>query len=104
MLVAREDVSKKELAAKIGSDPNTVSSHLRGRISPGVEYLEKYASFFDVTIDRIVSGFDLLDHPPGPIEAIELSEGEGELLEIFRRLTDENRQFTIEFVKKLSRQ
>lgn len=55
ILIAEKDLSKKEVAEFVGVDPATLSNHLRGKYSPSIEVLSKYAELLKIDINNLLT-------------------------------------------------
>ena len=87
-------VSQKFLADYLGISPGNLCEWEKGRIEPSIDFLNKIADFFDISIDYLVGreddlGIKTYQQPPVPAgsgERAALSGEEADLLRDFRKL------------------
>jgi transcriptional regulator with XRE-family HTH domain len=96
-------LTQKEFGAKFGLAESTISGYESGSRTPDLEYIRKFAEFFGVTTDYLISGDESPDSNPGASIAqpdVELEE----LLAEFKRqlesrnLTDEEKKMVLDAV------
>lgn len=85
-LLYERRMTQKELAEQLNLSPSTIGSYAQDARQPDFETLLKIASFFDVSIDR------LLDYNTAQNQTFR----EKEILSVFRLLTPEQQDICIE--------
>ena len=85
-LIDERQMTQKELARQLHLAPSTLGSYVQNTREPDFATLKHLAEYFDVSIDY------LLDHSTSQAT----SRQEGELLRIFRSLTEDQRQICLE--------
>ncbi len=86
ILIEENNITQKNLAAKLNIAPSTISSYVQNTREPDFDTLKKIALYFDVSIDYLL-GMTLKSMDEGK---------ESELLRIFRSMTNEQREIFIE--------
>ena len=85
-LIEERDMTQKELAAQVNIAPSTMGSYVQNTREPDFATLRSIARFFDVSIDY------LLDNQTGQTD----TQKEGELLRIFRSLSQTEQDICLE--------
>lgn len=85
-LIEERDMTQKELAAQLNIAPSTMGSYVQNTREPDFATLRSIARFFDVSIDY------LLDNQTGQTD----TQKEGELLRIFRSLSQTEQDICLE--------
>ena len=86
ILIEENNITQKNLAAKLNIAPSTISSYVQNMREPDFDTLKKIAVYFDVSLDYLLGM---------PLKSMDESN-EIELLRIFRSMTDEQREIFIE--------
>ncbi len=86
ILIEENNITQKNLAAKLNIAPSTISSYVQNMREPDFDTLKKIAVYFDVSLDYLLGM---------PLKSTDESN-ESELLRIFRAMTDEQREIFIE--------
>lgn len=87
-------LKKTEVAKGIGLDRSTVTNYESGkRNNPTAETLQRIADYFDVSIDYLTGKSDIRDKLTAT-----------ELIQVFRKLTDENKLQLIKYAKYLEKE
>ncbi len=84
------NISQQKLGAYLNYGYTAIANYESGRNEPSFDTLMKIATFFDVTVDYLIGLSD------EPIIMNTLSISEGRLLEIYRKLNEENKQIIME--------
>jgi len=88
-LSKEKGLKKTEVAKGIGLDRSTVTNYESGkRNNPTAETLQRIADYFDVSIDYLTGKSDIRDKLTAT-----------ELIQVFRKLTDENKLQSYNFVE-----
>lgn len=85
-LIEERDMTQKELAAQLNIAPSTMGSYVQNTREPDFATLRSIARFFGVSIDY------LLDNQTGQTD----TQKEGELLRIFRSLSQTEQDICLE--------
>ena len=94
----RNDCSQKELAAHLRYAPTAVANYESGRNEPSIDDLIKFADYFGVTVDYLVGIEEDQKKGKG------LNFDEAELLNRYRRLSNDGRESMIQLLRLLERQ
>ena len=86
ILIEENNITQKNLAAKLNIAPSTISSYVQNMREPDFDTLKKIAVYLDVSLDYLLGM---------PLKSTDESN-ESELLRIFRAMTDEQREIFIE--------
>jgi len=84
-------LQQKNLAIDLGVSQPTVSDWENGRKVPSAKSTAKLADYFGVSVDYLL-GRDVPDDKKITPDEPELTEGEKEWIELFRQLSDDQRQ------------
>ena len=89
-----KSLKKTEVAKGTGLDRSTVTNYENGkRDNPTAETLQRIADYFDVSIDYLTGKSDIRDKLTAT-----------ELIQVFRKLTDENKLQLIKYAKYLEKE
>ena len=89
-------ISAAELSRKIGVYEATISNYRKGKYEPKQDRLEEIAKALDVSVTWLMGADVPMNNTP---PAMQLSEGEELLLELFRAIPDDKKQMAIEMLK-----
>lgn len=88
--------SAAELSRKIGVYEATISNYRKGKYEPKQDRLEEIAQALNVSVAWLMGAdVPMNDTPP----AIQLTEGEELLLELYRAIPDDKKQMAIEMLR-----
>ncbi|WP_458407210.1 helix-turn-helix domain-containing protein [Anaerotignum sp.] len=87
------NISQQKLGTYLNYGYTAIANYESGRNEPSFDTLMKIAIFFDVTVDYLLGLSD------EPIIMNTLSISEGQLLEIYRKLNEENKQIIMEMAR-----
>lgn len=87
------NISQQKLGAYLNYGYTAIANYESGRNEPSFDTLIKIAAFFSVTVDYLIGVSD------EPRIMNDLSISEVQLLEIYRRLNEENRQIIMEMIE-----
>ena len=94
------NLSQAKLAAALGVRQSTVAMWENGKNKPEFGTLTRIAEFFNVSVDNLV-GTAENKKAPAPQGQESRSEMEAQLLEMFARLTPENKQAVAAVIKAM---
>lgn len=80
------------LAYRLGVDRSTISNYLKGKYTAKIDVIRKIAKILDVSPDWL-SGLDVPVEENTPTDEIVLTDGEKEWLELYRSMTEDEREF-----------
>ncbi|WP_458407190.1 helix-turn-helix domain-containing protein [Anaerotignum sp.] len=86
------NISQQKLGAYLNYGYTAIANYESGRNEPSFDTLMKIAVFFDVTVDYLIG----LSDEPMIMNTISISETR--LLEMYRKLNEENKQIIMEMV------
>lgn len=89
-LINKNNISKAELARKIGKSKTMISAYIENKSEPTVSVLHNIANTFDVSIDYLVFGHEEF-----------INEIEKQLVESFRELNEDNKVIAVGEIMKL---
>lgn len=89
-LRGRTNISQADLARAIGSSPGNVGEWERGRTKPGADALVALSSFFQVSIDWLLMGDELL-YTPAPSEQNDYDQEAILIMQKFQRLSERDK-------------
>lgn len=84
-------MSAAVLAYRLGVDRSTISNYLNGKYKAKIETVRKIANILDISADWL-SGLDVPMKIKTPSDEVILTEGEKEWLELYRTMTEEERE------------
>jgi DNA-binding helix-turn-helix protein len=87
-------ISQVALAMELNVSQKTISSYESGKNQPNVDILKKLASYFGTSVDYIIEHTDI-KQPLNKLLDTTLTSREGELLNLFRDLTEEKKLIAI---------
>lgn len=82
-------LSQKELAESLGIKNNTYNQYEHENRIPDTKTLIKIANYYNVTLDY------LLENPVPPKTKNDLNLQEEEIIDIYRELSDQNKEFIL---------
>ena len=91
-----KNISAAELSRKIGVYEATISNYRKGKYEPKQDRLEDIAKALDVSVAWLMGADVPMNNTP---PAIQLTEGEELLLDLFRSIPDDKKQMAIEMLK-----
>ena len=94
-LCKEKGVSRTKAAEEIGLSNSITTKWKKTGATPGGDTLEKVAAYFGVTIDRLL-GKEEKENSPSEIE---LTEGEKDLLELFRLIPEDQQPVVLAMIK-----
>lgn len=97
-------ITQVELAKQLGISRSTVGMYESGSREPDFETLELIADYFNIDTDYILGRTNKTTYIPIPVDtqaSIHNGEKEHELLEVYRKLSDENKDKTVQYSKGL---
>ena len=94
-LCKEKGVSRTKAAEEIGLSNSITTKWKKTGATPGGDTLEKVAAYFGVTIDRLL-GKEEKENSPSEIE---LTEGEKDLLELFRLIPADQQPVVLAMIK-----
>ena len=97
-LIEESEITQKELSIQLHMAPTTLNGYVNHYREPDFSTLVRLARYFHVTTDYLLGLSDLKEACPMP-----LSEDEGRLVGLYRRLLPEKRDRLIEQAKTLYR-
>ena len=86
--------TQKELAEVVGVSRSTFNDWTKGRIYPRIDKIEILANYFGVLKSDLIE--NAKENSPGERP---LTEGEKELLELFRLVPEDNQPLVIQMIK-----
>ena len=87
-------ISQVALAMELNVSQKTISSYESGKNQPNVDILKKLASYFGTSVDYIIEHTDI-KQPLNKLLDTTLTSREGELLNLFRDLTEDKKLIAI---------
>lgn len=97
-LIEESDITQKELSTQLHMAKTTLNGYVNNYREPDFATLARLAKYFNVTTDYLLGISDLKEACPMP-----LSEEEGRLIGLYRRLHPEKRELLVEQAKTLYR-
>lgn len=94
-LCKEKGVSRTKAAEEIGLSNSITTKWKKTGATPGGDTLEKVAAYFGVTIDRLL-GKEEKENSPSEIE---LTEGEKDLLELFRLIPADQQPVVLAMIR-----
>lgn len=97
-------ITQVELAKQLGISRSTVGMYESGSREPDFETLELIADYFNIDTDYILGRTNKTTYIPIPVDtqtSIHNRKKEHELLEVYRKLSDENKDKTVQYSKGL---
>ena len=97
-------ITQVELAKQLGISRSTVGMYESGSREPDFKTLELIADYFNIDTDYILGRTNKTTYIPIPVDtqaSIHNGEKEHELLEVYRKLSDENKDKTVQYSKGL---
>ena len=92
------NISQKRLSNFLNFGYTAIANYESGRNQPSLDTVKKIAQFFGVTVDYLIGGSDY------PRSEKDITEKEEELLMIFRRINDEERDALLKVVNLMFRE
>lgn len=100
--ILREErkLSQQKLADEFDLAQSQILYYEKGTYQPSISTLNKYADFFEVSVDFLLGRTDIRRRPE-PMAEYALNANEQELVDIYRRLHPDQRHGLILFLKTL---
>ena len=92
------NISQKKLSSYLNFGYTAIANYESGRNQPSLDTVKKIAQFFGVTVDYLIGASDY------PRSEKDITEKEEELLMIFRRINDEERDALLKVVNLMFRE
>ena len=86
------NVSQQKLSKYLNFGYTAIANYESGRNQPSLDTVKKIAQYFDVTVDYLIGASDY------PRSEKDITDKEAELLKIFRRINDEERDALLKVV------
>ena len=86
---------QKEVAEIVGVAPSTFNEWVKGKKYPRIDKIEILANFFGILKSDLIEDKALKSPPEEP----KLSEGERMLLDLFRRVPEEQQQLVLQMIR-----
>ena len=85
-------INQQALSKHLNYGYTAVANYESGRNQPSLDTVKKIAQYFDVTVDYLIGASDY------PRSEKDITDKEAELLKIFRRINDEERDALLKVV------
>ena len=92
------NISQKKLSNYLNFGYTAIANYESGRNQPSLDTVKKIAQYFGVTVDYLIGASDY------PRSAKDITEKEAELLEVFRKINDEERDALLKIVNLMFRE
>lgn len=89
-------ITQKDLAQYLGVNPSSVNDWIKGKKYPRIDKIEMIARYFGVLKSDLIEDKGINKTLP---QAQTLTEGEEMLLELFRKVPDEDKQMVLNMVR-----
>lgn len=86
---------QKEVAEVVGVAPSTFNEWVKGKKYPRIDKIELLANYFGILKSDLIEDNELKNPPEEP----KLSEGERMLLDLFRRVPEEQQQLVLQMIR-----
>lgn len=93
-------LSQQRLADEFGVAQTQIHSYEKGEYEPDISILNKYADFFDVSVDFVI-GRTTHRRNPVSVKEYELSEDEQTLVDTYREMLKSQRHHLVSFLASL---
>lgn len=95
-------VSQKEVADLLGITQPMITKYENGTIEPDLRNLKLLADYFETSVDFIIGHTDIR-RKPEPTAPYDLNQAESKLIDSFRALTPEQRDFLFTTISHLQK-
>lgn len=92
------NISQQKLSSYLNFGYTAIANYESGRNQPSLDTVKKIAQYFDVTVDYLIGASDYQRR------GNEITEKEAELLEIFRRMNEEEKDALLKVVNLMFRE
>ena len=86
---------QKEVAEIVGVAPSTFNEWVKGKKYPRIDKIEILANYFGILKSDLIEDKEVKSTPEEPM----LSEGERMLLELFRRVPEDQQQLVLQMIR-----
>lgn len=102
-LRGKSGLTQKELSARLGMARTTYSGYENGAREPDHQTLQKFADYYDVTIDYLLGR---TDDPNKKIknEETQLKPQDKKILDELHKLSPEDQEYVYELIKKFKKE
>lgn len=94
--VRRSGRDQKEIAEIVGVAPSTFNEWVKAKKYPRIDKVEMLANYFGIQKSDLIENHNEKENAP---EALELSEGEKMLIELFRRVPVDKQELVLQMVR-----
>lgn len=87
---------QKDIAERIGVAPSTFNAWVKAKKYPRIDKIELLANYFGISKSDLIEEADETKNSP-PVQSI--TEGEQELLNLFRRVPENQQQLVLQMIR-----
>lgn len=91
LLRDRAGISQQKLGEAVGVSQQTINKYENHDTEPDIYTLAALADYFHTSVDYLIGHTDI-DHVIEAVQPYDLNEDEGQLVELYRKLTEKKKQ------------